>query len=489
MRTLLLTLFFALVAAGEPPAARLFKPGALRALILSGRNDHDWRATTPRLRQILLSTGRFDVRVNEEPAGITAATLALYDVLVLDYNGPRLGADTEKAIEEFVRSGKGLVTYHGDSYSFGDTGILADHHRPTGIFEPVWTEYRKMLGAWWTAEGLKKGHGNRHTFTVKFTKPDHPIAQGMGGSFLATDELYHSVTLGPEAQVIATAFDDPKMRGFGRNEPIVWTVNYGKGRVFHTTLGHDLTAMYESGFVTLFTRGAEWAATGTVTLPASIPPEVRKPDPLRILIATGGHPHETSFYSVFEGYDDWLVMTDAHPNVFASSRLRYDVIVFYDLQEQISEDAKKNLKEFAESGKGIVSLHHAIVDFTGWPWWYQEVIGGKFYIKAEPGHPASVAKANIEMIVRQDPKHPITRDIGPLHLWDEPYKGMWVRPDVQVILETDHPLADRQVAWVSPYEKSRVVYIQLGHDRRTHLHPTYRNLIRNAVQWAGGRLK
>jgi len=60
---------------------------------------------------------------------------------------------------------------------------------------------------------------------------------------------------------------------------------------------------------------------------------------------------------------------------------------------------------------------------------------------------------------------------------------------VQVILETDHPLADRPVAWVSPYAKSRVVYIQLGHDRRTHLHPSYRNLIRNAVQWAGGRLK
>jgi type 1 glutamine amidotransferase len=484
-----LALFLTAAAIAQPPAAKLFKPNLLRALILSGRNDHDWRTTTPRLKQILLSTGRFDVRVDEEPAGITAQTLELYDVLVLDYNGPRLGAATEKAIEDFVRSGKGLATYHGDSYAFGDTGILGDGHVPIGVSELIWPEYRKMLGSWWTADGLKKGHGSRHTFPVKFVKPDHPIAQGMGESFLATDELYHSVTMGPQAQVIATAFDDPKMRGFGRNEPIVWTVDYGKGRVFHTTLGHDLTSMYESGFVTIFARGTEWAATGKVTLPAAIPPEVRQPNPLRILIVTGGHPHETTFYSLFEGYDDWAVSTDAQPNALASSRERFDVIVFYDLQETISETNRKNLKDFVESGKGIVSLHHAIVDFTDWPWWYQEVIGGKFYIKPEPGHPASTAKANKEMYVKQDLKHPITRNIGPLHLWDEPYKFMWVRPDAHVILETDHPLADRQVGWISPYEKSRVVYIQLGHDRRTHLHPTYRNLIRNAVEWAGGRLK
>jgi type 1 glutamine amidotransferase len=214
-----------------------------------------------------------------------------------------------------------------------------------------------------------------------------------------------------------------------------------------------------------------------------------KPEPLRILIVTGGHPHETTFYSVFAGYDDWHVMTDAQPAALASSRQRYDVIVFYDLQEQIPEAARQVLKEFVESGKGIVSLHHAIVDFTDWPWWYQEVIGGKFYIKAEPGHPASGAKGNIELVVKPKSNHPIVRGIPEMHLVDEPYRNMWIRPDVQVILETDHPLANRQVAWVSPYEKSRVAYIQLGHDHQTHLYPAYRSLIRNAVQWAGGRLK
>ena len=232
-------------------------------------------------------------------------------------------------------------------------------------------------------------------------------------------------------------------------------------------------------------------ALGISVLAAAQPSPVKqlKPDAMRILIVTGGHPHQTSFYSVFEGYDDWLVMTDAQPAALAGSLQRYDVLVFYDLQEQISEPARKNLKEFVESGKGVVSLHHAIVDFTDWPWWYQEVIGGKFYIKAEPGHPASAAKGNIQMDVRPKSNHPIVRGIPDLHLLDEPYRGMWVRPDVQVILETDNPLANRQVGWVSPYEKSRVVYIQLGHDRHTHLDPGYRSLIRSTVQWAGGRLK
>ena len=93
-----------------------FQPGKIRVLIFSGRNNHDWRTTTPFLRKILVNSGRFDVRVEEEPAGITAATLAAYDVLVLDYEGPRWGEITEKAVENFVKQGKGLVAVHATNY-------------------------------------------------------------------------------------------------------------------------------------------------------------------------------------------------------------------------------------------------------------------------------------------------------------------------------------------------------------------------------------
>src|SRR5208282_3656427 len=90
----------------------VFQPGKIRVLIFSGRNNHDWRTTTPFLRKVLVDSGRFDVRVEEEPAGVTAATLAAYDVLVLDYEGPRWGKVTEEAVENFVKQGKGLVAVH-----------------------------------------------------------------------------------------------------------------------------------------------------------------------------------------------------------------------------------------------------------------------------------------------------------------------------------------------------------------------------------------
>src|SRR5512143_2456847 len=119
--------------AGADERARFFRPGTLKALILTGRNNHDWRASTPYLRTLLVDTGRFDVRVCEEPTGITQETLAPYDVIVVDYGGPRWGEVTEKAIESFVGSGKGMVAVHGASYMFSGLEVLADGHARTGM--------------------------------------------------------------------------------------------------------------------------------------------------------------------------------------------------------------------------------------------------------------------------------------------------------------------------------------------------------------------
>src|SRR6266542_3154089 len=102
---LLVCLSFCAAVASSQTTAAFFQPGKLRALIITGRNNHDWRSTTPVLRQELLDTGRFDVRVTEEPAGMTSETLAAYDVLVLNYNGPRWGTSAEQATADFVKSG------------------------------------------------------------------------------------------------------------------------------------------------------------------------------------------------------------------------------------------------------------------------------------------------------------------------------------------------------------------------------------------------
>jgi type 1 glutamine amidotransferase len=261
--TRILAIAAACTCFGQVDPTPFFKANTIRVLILSGRNNHDWRSTTPFLRRMLTETGRFDVRVVEEPAGITAATLKPYDVVVSDYNGPRLGSETEAAIEAFVAGGKGIVIVHGASYAFGTSELLADGHKKTGLFEPPWPRYAEMVGAAWTQQP-RTGHGKRHKFTVKFIDREHAISKGLGEGFSIDDELYHQFQMRPDVHVVATAYDSPDIGGTGKDEPLLWTLLFGKGRSFHTALGHDLRAMEAPGFVATFVRGVEWAATGGV---------------------------------------------------------------------------------------------------------------------------------------------------------------------------------------------------------------------------------
>lgn len=467
----------ALCLLAAPFAAAQVKP--LRALIFSGRNNHDWRTTTPFLKKCLTESGRFDVRVVEEPAGTTAATLAGYDVLVLDYNGARWGEATEKAVEEFVRSGKGMVAVHAASYAFGGLEVLGDSHKRTGIVEPPWPEYAKMTGARWTLDP-KTGHGPRRAFTVKFTNREHPITRGLGESFVISDELYRNFAFEPGIDVLATAFDDPKFSGTGKDEPLLWTVRYGRGRVFHTALGHDLSAMREPGFIDTFVRGAEWAATGQVSEPA------KRAAKRRLLVVTGGHSYDTSFYTLFDDFT-WTHAITLDQAFRKDIREEYDAVLLYNLEQKISDGALANLRAFVDGGKGVVMLHHAIANFNDRPWWYRDVMGGKYRLKPEGSTPASTYRHDIKLVVKPVAKHPILAGVSEFHIQDEGYKGMWISPEVNVLLTTDHPDADRPLAWLSPYPKTRVATILLGHDRFAHEHPMFRLLVKNAVEWSADR--
>jgi uncharacterized protein len=119
-----------------------------------------------------------------------------------------------------------------------------------------------MMGITWKLENV--GHSQRHVFRVKWTRREHPICRGLEATFLANDELYHRMDHKPNVEVIATAYSDPKAGGTGKDEPIIWTVPFGRGRVVHMTLGHDLAAMQQPGFIAAFARGTEWAATAQV---------------------------------------------------------------------------------------------------------------------------------------------------------------------------------------------------------------------------------
>jgi len=237
-------------------------PPKLKVLIITGINAHDWKGTTPTLRATLEETGKFDVRVMEEFRGAGPETLAPYDLVVINHSGGRIwGERGEKAIEDFVASGKGLVLYH-----FALSGFAG------------WTEFEKMSGANWRPED--GDHSPRHDWTVNIKDTEHPITKGMKDFPVKAEELYADLRWQPAGtyHVLATAYDDHALyngrsgkghvlEGPGQDENILWTTQYGKGRVFVTTLGHDAENVKADYFRVTFARGAEWAATGNVTQP------------------------------------------------------------------------------------------------------------------------------------------------------------------------------------------------------------------------------
>jgi len=486
--SLAFALFFPVLNAQSPPR--------LKALILTGESDtlyHDWRVSTPFLRNLLERTGRFEVKISEQVRGATADTLAPFDLLVLNYMGPRWGAATEKAVEEFVRQGKGLISFHGVTYGplYGMEFDLVTKRWHQGP-DAGWAAYPALIGARW--EASKIGHGRRHVFPVAWVDKEHPISQGLPATFLANDELYHRLELLPGTHVLATAFSEPSTGGTGNNEPMMWTVAFGQGRTVHITLGHDLSAISQPGFGEAFARGAEWAATGHVTLPPGSTRPVHAKDAVRVLAVTGGHPYPTSFYTLFEGYDDiaWSHATSPKEAFPADLAQRFDVIVLHDMWEDLAGDARERLRAFVESGKGVVSVHHAIVDYTAWTWWWQDAIGGHFFTKEQPGYPASAYREGVDMVVNPTQlgaSHPVTRDVGPLVVNDEAYRGMWHSPKIQVLMDTTFELNDHPVVYIGPQPNARVIYIQLGHSDSTMRYAGYRKLVHNAILWSAGRLK
>src|SRR5437867_152411 len=179
-----------------------------------------------------LNSGGLGGGGGEEVRGITAATLASYDLLVQYYYGPRWPEATERAVEEFIRSGKGMIAVHGVTYGpfFGQAGGNPGDPKRRMEGEP-WNAYVDMLGMNWKIENI--GHARRRTFAVKWVDREHPVSKGMQPAFIADDELYHKIDLKGNVHILATAYDDPigGSASTSKDEPMIWTVPFGEGRV------------------------------------------------------------------------------------------------------------------------------------------------------------------------------------------------------------------------------------------------------------------
>jgi type 1 glutamine amidotransferase len=216
----------------------------------------------------------------------------------------------------------------------------------------------------------------------------------------------------------------------------------------------------------------------------------QRSESVRVLVVTGGHDHELSFYSLFDKAAGLNVNVDPHPAAFRRDiRKDYDVVALYDMVQvsDVDERRRGNLQSFVESGKGLVILHHALCSYNAWEWWWREVAGARYLLKAEGTTSASTYRHDETLKVMRRGDHPVLTGIRETQFVDETYGRMWHSPGNKVLLATDNATADGPLAWVSPYEKSRVVAIQPGHGREAHEHPMYRRLVRNAVLWSAGR--
>lgn len=227
----------------------------ISVLVVSGQNNHDWKWTSPSLASILEESGRFDVEVTYEPNVdlANAEKLSGVQAVVLDYNGDRWGEAAETTFLAAVTEGLGVVVIH------------AADNNGNG-----WQEYERLVGDLWR-QGT--GHGSFHPFDVEVTDREHPITRSLPTILKHPDELYHNLVNvhGVDRRVLATAFSDKETGGTGEDEPMVIVRDYGKGRIFHTPLGHvwvnspaSQASHRDPQFRGLVVRGTEWAATGRV---------------------------------------------------------------------------------------------------------------------------------------------------------------------------------------------------------------------------------
>jgi type 1 glutamine amidotransferase len=262
--------------------------GPIRVMLLdgaSGGSYHNWRATTPVLKAELEETGLFAVTVVTAPGSDGDFSnfkpeFDKYQVIVSNYDAPEWPANLRKELEEYMTGGGGLVVVHAADNAFPN---WAEYNLMIGV--GGWRGRNEQAGPMWyfkdgkmvsdVSPGSAGAHGARLPFQVVTRAPEHPIMKGLPAAWMhAPDELYATLRgPGKNMTVLATAHSDPNNKGTGRDEPMLMVLRYGKGRIFHTTMGHDVAALSCVGFITTFQRGTEWAATGKVSqkVPASFP--------------------------------------------------------------------------------------------------------------------------------------------------------------------------------------------------------------------------
>jgi len=279
----------------------------LKALIIDGQNNHVvWPKSTIMMKQYLEESGLFVVDVDRTrftwrgqkregqwlPLAGVGPTRDLeepkqdpefkpsfdgYDVVISNFgnNAADWPEATQRALESYMKNGGGFVSVHAADNSFGH---WEEYNRMIGLGGWGGRDKTKGVYVYYTDEGKlvrdatpggAGGHGKQHEILITVRNSQHPITQSLPEQWLASQDECYARLRGPAENltILATGKDTTDKAPTDRHEPLLMVIEYGKGRVFHTTLGHDAPAFEGVGFITTFLRGAEWAATGKVTQP------------------------------------------------------------------------------------------------------------------------------------------------------------------------------------------------------------------------------
>jgi type 1 glutamine amidotransferase len=253
----------------------------IKVLVLTGQHsNHNWKASHLILQKHLNESGIFvaDIVISPDKGGDMSSfrpDFSAYRAVVLDYNGDSWPEETNKDFLEYVKNGGGVVVYHAADNAFRN-----------------WKEYNEIigLGGWGnrdetdgpyvyfsegkevrdTSPGPGGNHGRAHEYKIVLRNRKHPITKGLPEEWThSRDELYDRLR-GPAENltVLATAYSSKEIEGTGRDEPMLMVINWGKGRIFHTAIGHvgdePEHPSIDTSFIVTFLRGTEWAATGKV---------------------------------------------------------------------------------------------------------------------------------------------------------------------------------------------------------------------------------
>lgn len=210
---------------------------------------------------------------------------------------------------------------------------------------------------------------------------------------------------------------------------------------------------------------------------------------VKIMLVTGGHSYDTiPFFQLFDAMEGieytHFAQPEANNAIAEGVAENFDVLVFYDMWQEISEMQKTAYTALTQKGKPMLFLHHSLVSYQSWPQ-FEKLLGGR-YIEKRRGIPEkelSTYEHDVWVYIQPVGNHPVTKGFSSLRFFDEVYGNYRVSEDVIPIITTNHPQSELIIGWENRFNKSRIIYLQPGHDSRTYETADYRRLLLQAIRY------